>query len=321
MGVAELRELAVVEPMELDELAGSTGAVDALNWLYRYMTIAVTYTNPVAYTTEDGTEVPNLLGLVRGLPKFFELDLFPVFVFDGEVTRLKQSELNARRKRRRRAAERAAKARERGDTRKAARYKARAQRITAPIDRTTRELLELLDIPYFEAPSEAEAQAAHMARNRAVDYVVTDDYDALLYGAPRTVRKFTSQGKPECMDFQSTLEMHSVTWRQLVDIAIFCGTDYNDGVRGFGPDRALAEIKEHGDLESVLNQEETTIENAERIRNIFLDPVVTDDYEFDRTIAPNLEAAYEYVTETWEIPEHLVERTFHRLEKNQHRWS
>lgn len=62
---------------------------------------------------------------MSGRLKFFEHDLFPVFIFDGEVTRLKQSELKVRRKRRRRAAERAAKV-QAWETRKTARYKARA---------------------------------------------------------------------------------------------------------------------------------------------------------------------------------------------------
>ncbi|MBX0296246.1 hypothetical protein [Haloarcula nitratireducens] len=217
-----------------------------MTWLYRHMQRTVRYTDPAAYTTSDGTAVPNLLGVVRGVPAFFERCLFPVFVFDGGPVSLKQSRLSSRRKRRKRADAKAKAAAERGDHCAAARNRAQAQGLTKPIRQTTDELLELLDIPTLVAPSEAEAQAAHMARAGATEYVVTDDYDALLYGAPLTLREFASAGRLECMDFRATLDELGLTRAQLVDVAILCGTDYNDGVPGFGPRRALDRLEAHG---------------------------------------------------------------------------
>ena len=41
------------------------------------------WTRDEVYTTDEGEEVANLVGVVQGLPKFFEHDLTPVFVFDG----------------------------------------------------------------------------------------------------------------------------------------------------------------------------------------------------------------------------------------------
>ena len=321
MGIADLRELAVTSPIDVAELGGTTGAVDAFNWLYRYMTITVRYTDPEEYTTREGTEVPNLIGITRGLPRFFESRFFPVFVFDGTPTSLKQKELVERRARRQEAAAQAEAARKRGEMRDAAQYQARAQRITRPIRRTTEELLELLDLPFFEAPSEAEAQAAHMARTDHVDYAVTDDYDVLVYGAPRTIREFTSEGPPECMDLEATLDKHEITWEQLVDVAILCGTDYNEGIRGIGPTGALAEIKQHGDLETVLARLDETIENADRIRDLFLHPGVTDEYEFEPTCTPDLCAARSFLVDEWEIPESAISRAFERLEANRDVWA
>ena len=316
MGISDLRELAVIHQIEYDELAGSIVGVDALNWLHRYLSIVVQYTDADVYTTDDGTEVPNLIGIVEGLPKFFEHGLYPVFVFDGAVIGLKEGELQERQERRRTAAERAEKARERDDEIEAARFRAQAQRVTAAMERTTLELLDLLDIPYLEAPTEAEAQAAHMAQSHSLDYVVSDDYDVLLYGAPLTIRQFTSKGNPECMDFEATLEKHAITWEQLVEIAILCGTDYNEGIYGVGPKTALAEIKEYGDLEAVLERRAVEIQHTERIRELFLHPAVTDEYDFDRSMTSDIEAAWTYVTETWEIPENRVEKHFERLKNS-----
>ena len=83
MGNSDLRSLATIAEVSFDDLGGSVVAVDAHNWLYRYLTTTVRFTRDEAYTTGDGAEVANLIGVVKGLPKFFEHDITPVFVFDG----------------------------------------------------------------------------------------------------------------------------------------------------------------------------------------------------------------------------------------------
>ena len=313
MGNSALRELAVIESVGFDDLDGTVVAVDAHNWLYRYLTTTVRWTDGNTYTTADGTEVANLLGIIRGLPKFFEHDLVPVFVFDGAVTDLKAEEVAERRAAKRTAEEALAEAREAGDAIEAAKYEARTQRLTDVIQRTTRDLLELLDVPMVEAPAEGEAQAAHMAEAGDVDYVGTEDYDALLFGAPLTLRQLTSSGDPELMDLEATLESLSLTRTQLVEVAILIGTDFNPGLSGYGPKTALKAIREHGTLEAVLREEDETMPLAGRVRELFLAPDVTGEYEFDTTVSPDIDGARAFVCEEWEIPEDAVESGLSRL--------
>jgi flap endonuclease-1 len=318
MGNADIRQLAVIEPKPFEELAGSVVAIDAHNWLYRYLTTTVKFTRSEAYTTDDGEEVANLIGVVQGLPKFFEHDITPVFVFDGGVTELKDDEVQARREQRETYEEQLAEAREREDAEAAeiAALESRTQRLTDTIQETTRELFALLDVPVVEAPAEGEAQAAHMARYGETDYVGSEDYDALLLGAPYTLRGLTSKGDPECMDFEATLEKHDLTWERLVDAAILMGTDFNDGISGIGPKTAVKLIHEHGDLWGALEAQGESIAHADRIREMFLDPAVTDDYNYDTDIDPDIEAAKRFVTETWAVPAEEVERGFERIEES-----
>ena len=316
MGNADLRDLAVIEDVTFDEVSGSVVAVDAHNWLYRYLTTTVKWTRDEVYTTADGTEVANLVGVVQGLPKFFEHDLTPVFVFDGAVTDLKDDEVQQRREQREKYEAQLEEAREEGDAVAVARLESRTQRLTPTIVDTTRELLALLDVPIIDAPAEGEAQAASMARQGMVDYAGTEDYDALLFGAPLTLRQLTSSGNPELMDFDATLEKHDLTWEQLVDVALLCGTDFNDGISGVGPKTAVKLVHEHGDLWAVFEAEGYHIDNADRIRQLFLDPAVVDDPTFDTTLDPDVDAARQYVTDTWEVDADEVERGFERIESS-----
>jgi flap endonuclease-1 len=316
MGNADLRQLAVIEDVSFDDLEGSVVAVDAHNWLYRYLTTTVKFTRTGAYTTSAGEEVANLVGTVQGLPKFLEHDVTSVFVFDGGTTELKEDEVAERREQRERYEDDLETAREEGaDAATIATLESRTQRLTETIRRTTRELLELLDVPVVEAPAEGEAQAAYMARQGTVDYAGTEDYDSLLLGAPHTVRQLTSKGDPELMDFEATLEEHDLSWEQLVDAAILMGTDFNEGVAGIGPKTAVKYLREHGDLWTVFEAEDCYVENADAIRTLFLDPDVTDEAEFDTDIDPDLEAARAFVCEEWEVPADEVERGFERIEE------
>ncbi|WP_331233618.1 flap endonuclease-1 [Natronorarus salvus] len=313
MGNAALRELAAIETVSFDSLRGSTVAIDAHNWLYRYLTTTVKWTSSEAYTTDEGREVANLIGVVKGLPKLYENGLSPVMVFDGAVTDLKAAEVEERRAARKEAEMELERAKEKGDTIAASRLESRTQRLTPTIQETTRELLSLLAVPIVEAPAEGEAQTAHMAKTGVVEYAGTEDYDALLFGSPRTLRGLTSSGDPELMDLERTLSGLDLGLEALIDVGILCGTDFNEGVSGVGPKTALKEIREHGDLWSVLEARGETIENAEAVRDLFLDPPVTDiDVDFDGS--PDVGAAREYVAE-WGIPEEEVSRGFERIEE------
>jgi len=315
MGNADLRQLAVIEETPFADLQGSVVAVDAHNWLYKYLTTTVQWTSEDIYTTSDGTEVANLVGVVQGLPKFFEHDLTPVFVWDGGVTELKDEEIEQRREQRESYEERLEEAREEGDAVEAARLEARTQRLTETIHETTRALFDLLDVPQVEAPAEGEAQASYMARvDDDVDCVGSDDYDCLLLGAPVTLRQLTSSGDPERMDFDATLAEHDLTWEQLVDVGILCGTDFNPGIDGFGPKTALSAIREQGDLWSVLEAEGEHVEYGDRIRELFLNPEVTDDYSVHTDLDPDVGAAREFVTDEWEVDADEVARGFERIE-------
>jgi len=313
MGNADLRDLAAIEEIAYDELAGATIAIDAHNWLYRYLTTTVKFTRTDAYTTADGVEVANLIGVVQGLPKLLEHDVTPAFVFDGAVVDLKDAEVERRREQRESYEKDLEKAREQGDAVVAARLDSRTQRLTETIVETTRELLELLDVRVVDAPAEGEAQCAHMARRGTVGYAGTEDYDALLFGAPLTLRQLTSSGDPELMDLAATLDRHGLTREQLVDAALLCGTDFNEGIRGIGPATAVDLLCEHGDLWGVLDAREAHIERADRLRRLFLDPAA-EDVSIETTIEPDVDAARAFVTEEWNVANEEVDRGFERIE-------
>jgi flap endonuclease-1 len=156
----------------------------------------------------------------------------------------------------------------------------------------SQRLLGFLGVPWVQAPGEGEAQASFMTRRGDAWATASQDYDSLLFGSPVLVRNLALSGKrklprkdayvdvqPEQVELAATLAKLGLSREQLVDLAILIGTDYNEGVKGIGPKKALALIAKHRTLEAILREQGKELEEADAIRQLFLSPNVTDAYE------------------------------------------
>jgi flap endonuclease-1 len=211
---------------------------------------------------------------------------------DGKPPSLKSAEIERRRGIKARYDAEHAAALEAGDMAKAYSKATMTSRLTREMANEAVELLRLMGIPVVQAPSEGEAQASHMCIAGAVWAAASKDYDCLLFGAPRLLRFLTISGKeflpskasfrpltPELIDYAAMLEHHGITREQLVDLAILMGTDFNEGVKGIGPKKALKLVKEFGSIENMPAEIRDGLGTALReIREIFLHPEVTDNY-------------------------------------------
>ena len=64
-------------------------------------------------------------------------------------------------------------------------------RVTKEHNDEAKHLLKLMGIPYFEAPSEAEAQCAALVKEGKVFATATEDMDALTFASPVLLRHMT----------------------------------------------------------------------------------------------------------------------------------
>ena len=189
---------------------------------------------------------------------------------------------------------------------KTARSKAQQTgRLTDEMIDQAKDLLKALGIPFVQAPSEGEAQACYMVKKGDGYAVGSQDYDCLLVGSPILVRNLTSSGKRKLpgkeayknvnikqIRLEENLKSLEISHEQLVDMAILIGTDFNDGIHGIGPKKSLKLIKENGNIEKSLSQIKSenipSQKQIDEIRQIFLKPNVTDNYNLTWT-EPNKE--------------------------------
>jgi|AntDeeMinimDraft_6_1070357.scaffolds.fasta_scaffold02419_2 flap endonuclease-1 len=315
MGSSAIGKIATRTEIPDQQVSGDTVAVDAFNWIHQYLHTTTQFTDAEEYTDSDGRELPNILCLLRGLPGFFQSDVTPVLVFDGDAHDLKADEQASRREIKQKRAEAAEEARENGEYVLARKLDAQAQNFSPEMIETTKTLCDRLNIPTVVAPAAGEAQAAYMrsASPDVYDHVLSDDYDSILFGSPTTLRNFTGQNNMEIMDLSQTVIDAELSYDQLVDAAILTGTDYNDGVHGIGPVTATKKLKEHGDIFGVLADRGVSIHNVEELRGIFCTPNVTTSYPEPESVTVDVRAGEQYVSNLG-IQSGSIENEFSRLQ-------
>ena len=289
MGV-DISSLVKATPVGLPDLADRTVAIDAFNTLYQFIT-TIRQRDGTPLTDREGRVTSHLSGLFHRTATLLELRMRPVFVFDGRPPDLKRKTLEARREARDRAKTEWEEALEAGDMKRAQVKASQSSRLDDAMISESRALLDSMGVPWISAPSEGEAQMAYMARAGDVYAGASQDYDALLFGTPTLVRNLTLSRKrrvaggrlvdvsPEMVRLEEVLSTLTLTVEQLVDLAILVGTDFNDGVRGIGPKKALKLLREHGSLEEVSSNTDVAVPvGFEEVRAVFLKPDVTDEY-------------------------------------------
>jgi flap endonuclease-1 len=273
MGV-NLRDIVPQRPIDFQGVSGRTIAVDALNTIYQFLA-SIRQPDGTPLMDAKGNVTSHLSGLLYRTTNLVRMGIRPIYVFDGRPPELKYKTLKARSERKREAQEEWDKARQEGRLQDAMKYAKRTSRLTEDMLQDARKLLTFMGIPHLQAPSEGEAQCASMVLKGDAWAVSSQDYDSLLFGAPRLVRGLTLSGKMELgiIDLQEALGALGISREQLIDLAILVGTDFDPGVHGIGPKKALKAVKE-GKVASIPVEFD-----FDEVREVFLRHPVTDDYD------------------------------------------
>ena len=286
-----LRDLANAESIDLSDLAGEKIGVDVFLSAYQFIT-AMTGEDGRPLSDSKSRPVAHLMGFLDRATILIASGIEPVFVFDGKPPDLKRETLDDRRARKNVAKKKWEDAIESGDLKAAKKIGPQIAEYTPEMVQETKDLFDVLGVSWIEAPMEAEGAAAVRARNGELHAVATQDWDALLYGAPIMIRNLMSHGTKkfgrtltaERIVLQDLLDEHGITHEQLVDLGIMIGTDFHPGFRGIGPKTGLKLIKAHGTLEAVAEVKGIEVPtNIEEIRNLFLNHPINEDEDLPTT--------------------------------------
>lgn len=231
---------------------GRKVAIDTSMYLYQFL-IAIRADGTSLGTTDSTTS--HLVGIFYRTIKMVENGIRPIYIFDGKAPFEKINELEKRKKRRDLADEKFLEAKEAGNEIEMEKYEKRKIKVTAKHVEDVKKLLNLMAVPVFVAPSEAEAYCAFLGANKIVDAVITEDMDTLAFGAPLLLRNMNNNKKGnELVDeynLNGILKDLDLNMDEFVDLCILLGCDFCKTIKGVGPKTALSLIKEFKSIEEI----------------------------------------------------------------------
>ena len=321
MGI-QLGSLLETRKIKAEELSGQRIAIDGYNVLYQFLT-SIRQADGSLLTDSEGRVTSHLSGIFFRFSKLVENGIRLCVVFDGKPPQLKMNLLEERRQRKIKAQIEWEAAVEAGD-RETARTKAQqTTRLESHMIDDSKKLLDLLGVPWVEAPSEGEAQVASLLEQGMVDYGASQDFDTVLFGASKFIRNLTLSGRrklpkqqkwvevsPEIVDLETSFQKLEINREQLIDVAILMGTDFNPGIDGIGPKRGLKLIQEFGKAEGALEKLGKEIDNLDEIRTLFLDHPSVDFTPEWRT--PNVESTIKYLCNDYSFNKGRVEKALEK---------
>lgn len=323
MGV-DIGSLFKKEEISLKDLRDRIIVIDTHNVLHQFLSI-IRGRDGSPLKDSEGRITSHLSGLFYRTANLIESRIKPVYIFDGEAPSFKAKTLQDRKERKIKAEEEYKKALEEGDLKKARIKAQQTSKVTDEIVIQSKELLKYLGIPFIQAPEEGEAQASYIVKKDHAFATASQDFDCLLIGAPILVRNLTMSGRrklpgknayakisPELIRLKPNLERLGISQEQLVDMAILIGTDFNEGIKGIGPKKALQLIKKNGNVENVFatigDSNALSFEEIKEIRELFLNPKVTKNYEI-KWNNPDEEKAKDFLCEKHKFSEKRVNNT------------
>ncbi|CAO2205416.1 unnamed protein product [Urochloa humidicola] len=244
MGVKNLWDIldSCKKKLPLQHLQNKKVCVDLSCWL-----VQLCSANRSPAFLKDKVYLKNLFHRIRAL---IALNCSLVFVADGAIPSVKLATY------RRRLGSNAA---------EAAREEANSQPLTSlrrnkssEFSRMIKEAKHLgmaLGIPFLDGVEEAEAQCALLNFASLCDGCFTSDSDSFLFGA-RTVYRdvFIGEGGYViCYEMEDIEKKLGFGRNSLISLAVLLGSDYSNGVHGFGPEAACRLVKSVGD-DAILDQ-------------------------------------------------------------------
>ena len=306
------------------KLSGKRVAVDASLIIYQQL---LNNSKGKLFRTSQGKITNHITGLFYKIMNYISLNITLIFIFDGKPPENKQGCIKERKEKSEKAKELCKTATTEEDKNK---YEKASIRVTKEMIDDVKQLLTLMGVSYIHPNGEGEAYASELCRVGYVDYVLSEDMDSLVYGCPRLIRKCVDRSLKRkdivsIFHYEKLIQDINLTKEQFIEFCILCGCDYCQSPPKIGPITALKLMKQHGNIETILQLPKYTFpENykelfydAKKNFKIFFDTINVQEIPIHSSTA-NIQELHNYLVQTIEMNPKRVQTTmkkFHNVYK------
>lgn len=333
----QIGEIVPKKEIKLEDLKGKIIAVDAFNTLYQFLA-NIRQPDGTPLMDSKGRITSHLSGLFYRTTNLMTKGLKLVYVFDGKPHKLKSETVSERIAKKEEAREKYEEAKKKGKEEEMFKWAKQALKLSDEIIIESKELLRTLGLPIVQASSEGEAQCALLVRKGDAFAVASQDYDSLLFGAPRLVQNLTLAKKrklasgayvpimPELIELEQVLNSLQINYEQLICLGILVGTDFNPGgIKGIGPKRALQFVQQYKSPALLFKAIEKQVQEGKILMpdfewrdvfELFKKPEVTSNYniKFDKI---NVNAVKRVLCKEHDFSEERVDSALKRVHEHE----
>jgi flap endonuclease-1 len=221
-------------------------------------------------------------GLFMMIIKMLNYGIIPIFVFDGVSTDLKEETLEERREEKKQLNETINDLKQKLVENRESMTKEEIEKMEKELKETegklvyinrkiissSKKLMELMGVRYIEAKGEAEIVCSKMSKYELVDFVLTDDTDAIPFGSRRILRELNIfSGDVLEYNINKIMMQWRISLKKIIELSILLGNDYNERPRGIYPDYALECVKK-GKIIETISWIKLMEEDKDRIRKV-----------------------------------------------------
>lgn len=185
-------------------------------------------------------------------------------------------------------------------------------------------LLKLMGIPYINANEDAEALCVSLYYNSLVDYIYTEDTDAIVYSIsyanktrdfPKILRKNYIPNMITVIDVERVLKELELTDKEFIDFCIISGCDFSANIAKIGPLKSYHFIKKYNSIEKF--KESGLVEFPDNFDFVEAREMFSKNYDqiIDKNLTigePDIEHLKEYLINERNIyPYQIIEKLQH----------
>jgi flap endonuclease-1 len=287
----------LIKQIDINDFNGKMIAIDISILLYQVI-IAIRNSGADMINMK-GDITSHILGLFNKTILLLKMNIIPIYVFDGKPPEYKAKVIQGRRDIKKRAYE---KLEENLSPEEKIKYFKRTVSISPKQIEECKELLDLMGIPYIEAPEEADSQCAQLVKNGLAIGVLTEDMDILTFGSNTVYRNLTSYKKDQIqINLDEILTTLDLTYEQFVELCLLFGCDYCDKIKDVSCDiiyKYYHMYKNINDVLIAMNNDKliktvntSELENYKIYKNYFINsPVINiKSIEYKQSNIPQLE--------------------------------
>lgn len=235
-----------ITTINLSSLENKIVGIDCNLWIYQVV-IAIRNSLGKDIINSKGQNITHIIGILNRICFLRKNNIKPIFVFDGKPPELKYKTIEKRTR-----AKNIAINLLKEDVNNIDIFK-KSYKLSKDDCNDIKRLLSMYGIPYIDSVGETDSQLGYMYKKKLLDFIISEDCDILAFGGSHLIKGFSTKKQAfNLVDMDVFYKQTGWTQRNLCELSVLLGSDYNTGIMHHNSKKILATLNEYGNIKNMM---------------------------------------------------------------------